>query len=275
MWKHSRALLRPFFSRENINNLDVTSEAADALIRTLGKPDTKTGWTPGGDAMPLFFCFTMDTATDFLFGENVGALAAVEKTGNTSFESSTQAKVRQGEDGDGATAASKEFADAMLIAGNMTLWRIRFSSLYWIVDGLEFRRAIRTVWRFVDGFVDKAIAKAEAPGGKGTTEGKQARGLLEALVAQTNDRKDLVSQSLGTFMLYISYAVWMTDQNYSGNVSRTRQHGWPARLVSCPPRPAPGHLLLAPRDNPSRLPNRLSADVLAIEILPATAALRP
>ncbi|KAM0714911.1 hypothetical protein Q7P37_009376 [Cladosporium fusiforme] len=197
-WKHSRALLRPFFSRENINNLAATSQAADALIRTLGEPEAETGWTSGRDAMPLFFCFTMDTATDFLFGENVGALAAVEKSGDASSDSSAEGKAKG--DDDGATAASQDFADAIRLTGDFTVWRIRLQSLYWLVDGFRFRSAIRTIWRFVDGFVDKAIAKAEAQGGKDAVEGKEANGLLEALVAQTKDRKHLIAESLAVMM---------------------------------------------------------------------------
>lgn len=151
--------------------------------------------------MPLFFCFTMDTATDFLFGENVGALAAVEKKDHDLSSSNLSGEYKVAANDDGAMAASQEFADALRVAGDGTLMRIRLQSLYWIADGLKFRSAIRTIWRFVDGYVDKALAtKAEAQGdSKESVEGKEAHGLLEALVAQTTDRRDLISQSLGTF----------------------------------------------------------------------------
>lgn len=150
--------------------------------------------------MPLFFCFTMDTATDFLFGENVGALAAVEKQ-DLDLSSNPSGEKKATATDDGAMAASQEFADALRVAGDGTLMRIRLQSLYWIADGMKFRSAIRTIWRFVDGYVDKALAaKAEAQGdSKESVDGKEVHGLLEALVAQTTDRRDLISQSLGTF----------------------------------------------------------------------------
>lgn len=153
--------------------------------------------------MPLFFCFTIDTSTEFLFGEKVGALDAVEKKmGDGSSPPAMEGAANEDGDHDGAMAASQEFSDALRVAGDGTLMRIRLASVYWMADGLKFRRAIRTIWRFVDGFVDKALARAEAQsGGKEAIEGKaDEHGLLGALVAQTKEREDLISQSLGMLM---------------------------------------------------------------------------
>ncbi|KAL1590426.1 hypothetical protein WHR41_00764 [Cladosporium halotolerans] len=175
-WKHARALLRPSFSRDSVNNLAFTSQSADALIAALGEPDAATGWTPARDAQPLFLCFTMDTATEFLFGRSVGALEAVLGGGG----------------GEGAEAASGEFGEALRVAGDYLITRIRLGGLYWVADGWGFRRAAGRVRRFVEGFVGRAVEKAEKGGGGGGGE----FGLLEALVAQTKDKEDLVSQSL-------------------------------------------------------------------------------
>ena len=232
VWKHSRALLRPYFSRDNINNLAATQSAADTLIRIVNIGDGKvsgrgeTGeddveannWTQPTDLLPLFFNFTMDTSTEFLFGEELGALAAVErersglvgKEGNGDLSSSGNVDI-----GYGAVAASNEFADALRISNDGLVMRLRLQNLYWLGDGLAFRRATRTVWRFVDGFVGKALAKVDSEGtgdGGGERDGgdvdsdgdvnakKKSKGkrfgLLESLLEQTRDREELIAQTL-------------------------------------------------------------------------------
>lgn len=69
-------------------------------------------------------------------------------------------------------------------------------NLYWMYDGPEFRRSVGAAKKFVGGFVEKALARLESEG-KATAEGKEEHGLLESLTAQTRNREDLVSQTLG------------------------------------------------------------------------------
>ncbi len=73
-WEHSRALLRPQFARTQINDLRSTETAVQALLERLDTAQDGP-WTKSVDLMPLFFDFTLDTATTFLFGESVGRLS--------------------------------------------------------------------------------------------------------------------------------------------------------------------------------------------------------
>ena len=75
--------------------------------------------------------------------------------------------------------------------------RLRFGTVYWVSNGREFRRAVGTVKRFVRGFVEKALARVEEDAEGRAVEGKERFGLLESLTAQTKNREDLVSQTLG------------------------------------------------------------------------------
>jgi hypothetical protein len=166
------------------------------LIRSLGAPDWETAWTPEQDVLPLFFHFTLDTATEFLFGESTGTLDAFEKArGRATSPSGSQGDNEKDASSSGTVAASSEFADALRVANEYTVLRIRIGRFYWLGDGRVLRRSIRTVKGFVEGFVDKALARVEAEGK--VVEGKEEYGLLETLAAQTKDRKDLVSQTLG------------------------------------------------------------------------------
>lgn len=145
--------------------------------------------------MPLFFCFTLDTGMEFLFGESVGALSAYQQANTgAAFTPYFNRGSKKPFDA-GALAASKEFSDALRVASDGTIKRLRMGNLYWLVDGLEFRRSIRIVRDFVGGFVEKVLEKVEAEGN--AVEGKEQYGLLESLTAQTKRHEDLVSQTLG------------------------------------------------------------------------------
>lgn len=181
-WEHSRALFRPQFSRENINDLESTNKACTALVAALGAPDAD-GWTPGAPLQPLLYRFTLDTATDFLFGESVESQTAAINAALGHPPSQ------------GTLPGSTEFVQDMEHANEKMVVRLRLQSLYWLGDGFKFRKATKTIRSFTDTFVRKALnyAAHEKAG-----EGKQ-HGLLSTLVSQTKDREELASQTLGRY----------------------------------------------------------------------------
>ena len=71
-WKHSRALVLPQFSHEQVSNLTLMDRHVKILLDILKTDDS--GWTLSMDVQPLFFRFTLDTATEFLY-EQISALA--------------------------------------------------------------------------------------------------------------------------------------------------------------------------------------------------------
>jgi hypothetical protein len=155
----------------------------------------------------------MDTSTEFLFGEAVGALAAVEKElSNSGPGISKSDEVSAGNDaGYGSFAASDEFSEALRIANDGLVMRLRLQNLYWLGDGFAFRRATRRVQGFVDGFVSKALAKVESEGKQrdGGVGGKKSSdkkfGLLESLLEQTRDREELIAQTLGEISRFLLF----------------------------------------------------------------------
>lgn len=68
-WKHSRELMRPNFSRDQVADLDNFEEHLNLMIDLIPK-DGKTTV----DLQELFFGLTIDTATEFLFGESTNVL---------------------------------------------------------------------------------------------------------------------------------------------------------------------------------------------------------
>lgn len=179
-WEHSRAMFRPQFSRENINDLDATERACKTLIAAVGEPDAD-GWTPGLAMQPLLYRFTLDTATDFLFGESVES----QRAGINERLGLPPSK--------GTQSGSATFVEDMEYVSEFTISRIRLQSLYWLCDGFRFRKAAANIRRFADTFVRKALDYAA----DGKADDKQKLGLLSSLVTQTRDREELASQTLG------------------------------------------------------------------------------
>lgn len=67
-WEHSRAMLRPNFSRQQIANLATYEKHVQNLINAIPRDGSTV------DLQELFFDMTLDTATEFLFGESANSL---------------------------------------------------------------------------------------------------------------------------------------------------------------------------------------------------------
>ncbi|KAK4545678.1 hypothetical protein LTR36_002631 [Oleoguttula mirabilis] len=207
-WEHSRALFRPQFARDNINDLESTDRAASALIEALGPTDA-SGWTPDGDMLPLFFNFTLDTASEFLFGESVDSQTLAMKA---KVQQNSEAYDVEKAGSAGMQATSEQFRDDLVIVGDHILTRIRMQSLYWVGDSLRFRKAIRSAKRFTECvylnhiasesecsltvfliryFVQRAIDAAKLD----KVDGEKAN-LLAKLATQSQDREELRDQTL-------------------------------------------------------------------------------
>jgi hypothetical protein len=60
-WAHSKALFRPAFNRESINDVEETARAANSLIEALRKGSGR--WVEQVNLMDYVYRFTLDTAT--------------------------------------------------------------------------------------------------------------------------------------------------------------------------------------------------------------------
>lgn len=67
-WRESRALIRPMFTKDRMRDLDIFDRWASALVAKL----PASGQTV--DICDLFYRMTLDVTTDFLLGQDVGAL---------------------------------------------------------------------------------------------------------------------------------------------------------------------------------------------------------
>lgn len=68
-WQHSRELLRPNFVRSQVGNLEMLDKHVDCLLQAIPHDGSTV------DLQLLFLRFTLDFATEFLFGESTNCLA--------------------------------------------------------------------------------------------------------------------------------------------------------------------------------------------------------
>ena len=147
-WEHSRvthaldstyftaltnyqALIRPNFTRAQVADL----ETFETHIQTLISKIPRDGSTI--DLQALFFKLTLDSATEFLFGESVRSLNSLEGS------------------------ESDQFGKAFDLAQSRLGQRSRLGRLICLLKDKEFDRSCRTVHNFVDNIVYRALEKAQ------------------------------------------------------------------------------------------------------------------
>lgn len=170
-WEGSRTLLRPQFTRDQVSDLDALEVHVQRLLHLV--PD-------GGvvNLQPLFFRLTLDSATEFLFGESVDSL----------LESDTS---------DSSAYSKSEFARSFDRAQDYIAWRGRFQKFFWLFNSKEFRNDCATVHRLADHFVQKAL-NAEKPATP-VHSGKRYF-ISEQLATRTRDAKVMRDQMLNVLL---------------------------------------------------------------------------
>ncbi|KFY20944.1 hypothetical protein V491_03293, partial [Pseudogymnoascus sp. VKM F-3775] len=186
-WEHSRTMMRPQFSRDQVSDLDLEERHVLNLMRAI--VPTASGWTDTLDLQVIFFRLTLDSATEFLFGESVdsqvAALPGYQRT--TARDQSQDEKV----------------FSAAFDKGQMVLaTRFRLKGLYMLYNPSSFTKACSDCHAFIDHFVRLALLK-DLPGQgvkKYAEKGKKKYVFLEALAAETRDPVELRSQMLNILL---------------------------------------------------------------------------
>lgn len=171
-WKHSRALLRPNFSREKISHTQLLEGHIQTLFRHIRSFNGEKF-----NIQDLFFRLTVDTATEFLFGHSVHGLldASIGEHREEAFE------------------GQFEFTEAFNRAQAVLSSRAWLQKWYWLMSPPQFHKDNKIVHNFADYYVKKALAMNEAE-----IEKKSEGGyiFLYELVKQTRDPQVLRDQLL-------------------------------------------------------------------------------
>ena len=128
-WQHARAMIRPQFNRSQIvNDLDSLDLHIDRLT-SLVPHNAKF------DIQPYFFALTLDTATEFLFGESVESLL----------------------DDNVGHPPSSSFAEAFNAAQYWIVVKIKAGPFYKLIGNKQCARSCAISREFVGRYVDKCL----------------------------------------------------------------------------------------------------------------------
>jgi cytochrome P450 len=158
-WSHSRALLRPQFLKERIADLDNFEDKLQIMM-----PQIKSGKVT--DVMDLMFKFTLDAATDYLFGHSAKSL-------------------------EGDNTFAKTFADIQ----ELQTARARSGPVWWAISRKQFSKTLIELDTYVDRYVQLALKKPT-----GDKVDPDDHSLLAALVQESRDPVFLRDQLVSTLL---------------------------------------------------------------------------
>src|SRR2546423_1025421 len=184
-------MLRPQFARDQISDLELEEVHVQDLLKHL-TTDLATGWTPQVDLSPMFFRLTLDSATEFLFGESVDSQIAALPGASEKRAASTPGKL----DWTGFAAC---FDSATWTLG----LRGRLSGKYWLYSPPSFYDKCKEVHKFANYYVNLALttdlsAAKDSNLEKGIHKDRYI--FLAELVKATRDPVELRSQLLNILL---------------------------------------------------------------------------
>ncbi|KAJ3572591.1 hypothetical protein NP233_g2985 [Leucocoprinus birnbaumii] len=192
LWKFHRSMTRPFFSRDRISHFDIFDRHAEEALNKLAER-LKEGVAV--DIQDLVGRFTLDSATEFLFGHDVKSLS-----GALPYPDNHPSRIIITNQTSPTTAEEEEnfstrFAEAFSEAQRITAHRARYG-VHWPLTEFwkdQIKEPMRVVKELIEPIVEEAVRKKKlrvaASGGGSPTEKKEEEEgtLLENLVNETDD----------------------------------------------------------------------------------------
>lgn len=184
-WKHSRALLRPQFSRDQISQLDTVHTHTTALLQIF---IAKSAQSAPFDCQALFHNLTLDTATEFLFGESTDSLYDIlAKVRGEASRQKFAGKV-----------SSQQFAESFNDCLEILSLRAQASSLYWLIHPPRLATHADRCKEFVNYFVDRTLSRPIEE--KSSDDKQQKYVFIEELAKETRDPVVIRDQSFNILL---------------------------------------------------------------------------
>ena len=184
-WKHSRVLVRPVFSREQISDLDLPERHVSALSKRL--PTGEDGWTKQVDLAPLFYNFSLDATTELVYGHSVHSQDPSARP--------VLPMVKGVEEPNRADVGHHMHAAKVWIAKRGAFWK-----WYWLISSKDFNLNCSEVHKYVDWFVQAKLTM-------GTQESRPAESLskpkfvfLDELAKETQNPLELRNETLSVLV---------------------------------------------------------------------------
>ncbi|KAG8167723.1 hypothetical protein KVR01_003412 [Diaporthe batatas] len=186
-WKHSRELMRPQFTRDQVSDLDLEELHLQNMVSALRDRIQPDGWTNMVDLQVLFFRLTLDSATEFLLGE--------------SADSQLQHIPGYGKERNSAEDIHNIDFAFHFDRGQVGLaTRTHLGPMYWLYTSSKFRESVRECNKFIDYYVKRALVKDLREKGSEKDGKKKKYVFLDAIAEKTQDPIELRSQLLNILL---------------------------------------------------------------------------
>jgi cytochrome P450 len=126
-WETSRSLLRPNFTRSQVGDLETFETHISKLITKIPRDQSTV------DLQELFFKLTLDSATEFLFGQSTDVLGASPERG-------------------------ERFADAFTYVTERLGLETRLGPWATILPNKRYKEDVKTIHEYISGYVQDAVA---------------------------------------------------------------------------------------------------------------------
>ncbi|KAG5419204.1 ALK2 [Candida metapsilosis] len=170
-WKDSRSMLRPQFAREQISHVKMLEPHMQVFFKHVRKNKGKLF-----DLQELFFRFTVDSSTEFLFGASVDSLK------DASIGMSSESNEVEGKE---------LFAQSFNFSQHYLSSRAAMQGMYWLLNSKKFRESNSNVHRFAQYYVERALSLSPEE-----LEKQDGYVFLYELAKHTRDPKVLQDQLL-------------------------------------------------------------------------------
>ncbi|KAL8671455.1 MAG: hypothetical protein Q9168_004043 [Polycauliona sp. 1 TL-2023] len=169
-WEHSRALIRPTFSRARFANFSSLEKHVDQLMTLIPKDGSTF------DLQPLFRQLILDTSTEFIFGESANSLSP--ELSSVDAQQFLQA-----------------FDDAVAGVGK----RVMIGRMRYFLPDKEWRKACKVVHDYCDKQVARVLEEQKKSNAKKDPANTSRWVLLQEMAKETHDPLDLRYQILNVF----------------------------------------------------------------------------
>ncbi|KAG6374893.1 cytochrome P450 [Boletus reticuloceps] len=216
IWKFHRTMTRPFFTRDRISDFDIFEKHAEDAIRQM-KIRMRQGYSV--DFQDVVSRFTLDSATEFLFGKAVCSLSAGIVYPPSSSLSKDPAFLNH---------PSNRFFRAFTESQIATANRTNYGSSWRLAEPWrdQVQKHMKVCLEFVDPIIADTLAKKHEQrrlgldAKEGMGEAKDGETLLEHLVNYTEDQKVLRDEAVNIMIAgrdttagTLTFAVYMLSQH--------------------------------------------------------------
>ncbi|KAL2142941.1 hypothetical protein VTI28DRAFT_520 [Corynascus sepedonium] len=189
-WKQSRALVRPQFATDQINDFRLYERHVQQLFAAIDRQydgTNNSGWTRAFDLQPLLYNFTLDVMTEMLYGYSVHSQNPSERVDFPVISGH--------EPPDRENIGTHMDAGKAWIETRGALWKYR-----WLLPSHQFLKHCAAIHNYADWFVqlrlqqgDKYLENLEQ---QGEQPNRDRYVLVHELAKMTQDPVELRSQTL-------------------------------------------------------------------------------